>query len=273
MPTLSHWFAPSILLMAMVLGLACSSADVAPTASSEVPPGEPVTTKSEPVGATEETNADKPSGMAETETPHLVKDGDFTIDGIPVPALYGAIMQGESEMVEMLVNAGADVNAVIPELPDLGSPLSLAVGIRSERDDSWPSQIKIVEILVKAGADVHYTDVEGETPIVQAVYSGQPEMVTVLIDAGADVNEETAFHGSLLNAAITTLGENIEPQDHLAIVGMLVAAGADVNWTGPYGGPVLQGAVNSGNAEIVQVSGGSRRRPKRSRAAPACVFG
>lgn len=252
MPMCLRWFTLPILSLATIVSLACSSGGAAPEATTLEPASAPLTTTSEPAEDREAANAGETFTEASPKAPHPAASGVVTIDGIPVPALYGAIMQGDEEMVDLLVSAGADVNEEIPDLPDLGSPLSLAVGIRTDRDHHpWPSQIKIVEILVRAGADVHYTDAEGDTPLVQAVYSGQSEMVRVLVEGSADVNVETRFHGSLLNAALTTL-DDVSPSDQAAIVELLVDAGADVTWT-DNGTPVLRSGIRSGNAEIVRL--------------------
>lgn len=81
----------------------------------------------------------------------------------------------------------------------------------------------------------------------------KPEILRILIDAGAEVNAETLFHGSLLNAAIATLGEDIEPQDHTAIAEMLVDAGADVNAEANAANSLLQLATMYGNSEVVGI--------------------
>ena len=84
--------------------------------------------------------------------------------------------------------------------------------------------------LVDAGADVKAVENLGETRLAHAVTrpNAIPEIVRILIEAGADVNVETEFHGSALYAAISLL-DGIEPNDQIAIVEMLNNAGADVN--------------------------------------------
>ncbi len=179
---------------------------------------------------------DPPPGSVspdEDKTGNAIGPGDPP----PQPGLFDAIWHRDIEEARRSIESGADVNL---EHPEWGSPLSLATGMRSSRADEsdWEEQIRIVELLVASGSNVHYEDIEGNTPLVQAIYSGQPEMVEVLVIAGADVNAETAYHGSLLNAAVTVL-DDIEPDDQTAIVAMLVDAGADANWKRSYLGPPL----------------------------------
>ena len=91
--------------------------------------------------------------------------------------LKNAIINGSSSIVELLINAGADVNA-----KDNGgwTPLNGAC------EDK---QTSIVELLINAGADVNAIgNNEGWTPLDTACYSGQVSIVELLINAGADVN-------------------------------------------------------------------------------------
>ncbi len=117
--------------------------------------------------------------------------------------------------------------------------------------------VKRVRQLAESGADVDVADDLGEAALAKAIqnpFSPNLEIIRILIDAGADANAETSFHGSLLHAAITLLGEHFDPADHTVVVEMLVKAGADVNWTDDPGYPeVLAGAVRTGNPEIVRI--------------------
>ena len=121
--------------------------------------------------------------------------------------------------------------------------------------------VETVRNLAELGADPNAVDDLGESRLVKAVLSvnPNPEVMRILVEAGADGNVETRFHGSLLNAAISTLGDDLEPEEHARIVEMIVNAGADVNGTDYPDNPPdyphnpLGSAVNSGNVEIVRV--------------------
>ena len=96
--------------------------------------------------------------------------------------------------------------------------------------------IETVRDLVEAGADLNAVDESGESRLGSAVLSVEPntEIIRILIDAGADVNVETLFHGSVLSAAIATLGEKFELADHVSVVKMLVNAGVLWRSTGQH---------------------------------------
>ena len=81
--------------------------------------------------------------------------------------------EGRKEVVEILINAGANVNAK----NDTGmSPLHNAV------------TKEVVELLIAEGADVNAKNKHGGTPLHEAAASGHKEIVELLIAEGADVN-------------------------------------------------------------------------------------
>ena len=80
----------------------------------------------------------------------------------------------------------------------------------------------LIELLIKAGADVNIGDVTG-TPLTTSALYGFTSCVEVLIEAGADVNiRNTAGHTALLEAA-----KNCHPK----CLNLIIKAGADVNYT------------------------------------------
>jgi beta-lactamase regulating signal transducer with metallopeptidase domain len=124
-------------------------------------------------------------------------------------ALYEAANEGEFEQVKELVQAGANVSAIID---GDGSPLIGAA--RSGRID-------IARYLLDQGADPNGA-VEGDgSPLINAAQRGRLDQVQLLVERGADVN--LAVQGDenpLMNAA---------EGGHLAIVQYLVSKGADVH--------------------------------------------
>jgi ankyrin repeat protein len=155
--------------------------------------------------------------------------------------LCTAIEAGDEQMVEILLEGGADPNGV----QSYGStPLSYAVGEK---------QTEILRRLLAAGANPNVIDDWGHTPLSGAASNGNLEMMELLYEAGAGVNPRPA--GRLpLNAAarsgkfeavqsllargayidarhegrVTALHTAIE-QDEVEIALALIAAGADVN--------------------------------------------
>ena len=85
-----------------------------------------------------------------------------------------------------------------------------------------------------AGADVNARDEQGETPLMWAVYSADPELVGTLIKAGADVNaQDNESRTALMLAAepsrFTSTAYEINDADCIEIVEILLKAGADAD--------------------------------------------
>lgn len=156
-----------------------------------------------------------------------------TIDTIPDP-LYYASLTGLPEIVGLLINkAEVDVNA---KSGSLGSALAVA---------SYHGQKKIVEQLLKAGADVNARLPEwNDTALHCASLGRRIEIVELLLKAGADVNARSEDHGTPLHFA--SMGGRIE------IVEQLLKAGADVNVQAGYFNTALQCASLIGHLEVVE---------------------
>ena len=85
--------------------------------------------------------------------------------------LREAIWRGHTNVVRILVNAGADVNAEDSD----GDPL-LFEGV-------WRGHTEIVRILVNAGADVSAPDARGRSALSRAQFYDHPEIVQILLAA------------------------------------------------------------------------------------------
>lgn len=142
----------------------------------------------------------------------LAERDDVKLRGLPRPMrlsvtpLAIAVDGGQREVVESLLNRGADVNAKI----SFGwTPLHLA------------PNAEIGQLLLAAGAAVDPVDDDGLTPLHHAARRGDTAFVRVLLGARADVRRpagdgQTALH---LAAAV----------GHRATVAALLAVGADPN--------------------------------------------
>ena len=82
-------------------------------------------------------------------------------------------------------------------------------------------RVDLATVLLTAGADVNQPAVNGITPLMAAAYGGHTEFVRVLLDKGADVN---AVDRLKKNAMTYAAGEG-----HTAIVKLLLARGIDAN--------------------------------------------
>jgi ankyrin repeat protein len=97
--------------------------------------------------------------------------------GDGMTALHWAAMNGDTELAQMLLVAGANVRSTTR----LGTytPLYLA---------SQQGHAAVIQALIKAGADVKAGTPNGTTPLMVAAASGEVEAVKVLVEAGAEVN-------------------------------------------------------------------------------------
>jgi len=91
-----------------------------------------------------------------------------------VPALGLAAHQGHLGIIEAILGAGADVNAVASE--DSGS-------LRGD------SEADAADALVKAGANLEMVDDHGNTPLLRAAGCGASEAMGTLLRHGAGVNK------------------------------------------------------------------------------------
>ena len=87
--------------------------------------------------------------------------------------LLGASENGQKDVVELLLLAGADVNAI-----DMYGWTPLIGASRYGHKD-------IVELLLKGGADVNAIDKYGRTPLILASWYGRKDIVTLLKKYGA----------------------------------------------------------------------------------------
>lgn len=123
--------------------------------------------------------------------------------------LVEAARRGELGGMRELLDAGADVNAVVP---GDGSPLIAA----ARRGD-----VRAVQLLLDRGADVTL-EVSGDgNPLIAAARGGHVDIVTLLLNRGADVDHVVAGDENALIQACET--------GRLEVVKLLVARGADVN--------------------------------------------
>jgi ankyrin repeat protein len=105
-------------------------------------------------------------------------------EGDGMTALHWAARQGDAELAQMLLYAGANVKATTR----LGgyTPLILA---------SQNGSAALLDALIKAGADAKVATSNGTTPLMLAASSGKADAVKVLLDAGADPNAKENARG------------------------------------------------------------------------------
>jgi ankyrin repeat protein len=135
-------------------------------------------------------------------------------DGEDWTALTNLVSLGTSypEAVTALIRAGADVEDTMDTLN--WTPLMWAVVYNPNREE--------ITALIEAGADVNAEGFQGWTPFMMAMKYATPEVTSAFLKAGANVNAEDHYGWSALMSAAAS---NPNPE----IITALVKAGADVN--------------------------------------------
>lgn len=121
----------------------------------------------------------------------------------PTTLLMIACYYGYIEIVDLLIQKGADINAETNYSGFSGTPLSFAV----EKNN-----LDIVKLLIKKGANVNGRCYAGEEylSILQlACYNDYKDIVSILIDNGADVNIKDGSRVTALSITLKNRNDEI----------------------------------------------------------------
>jgi ankyrin repeat protein len=153
--------------------------------------------------------------------------------------LWNLAHNGAIESVVKLVESGANVN--LPNQTDGWTPLIIAAstheiwsfGTQCAWGESWSNQLKIVEYLLKWGADINVKSNQGKTPLMEVISSG------------------ITCHHSLVFSSVDCW---LQSQDKLReIVCLLIQAGVDLNVVSNTGKTALMEAVLIGRSDITKI--------------------
>jgi Ankyrin repeats (3 copies) len=129
--------------------------------------------------------------------------------GIPVDAqgaVRTAVEHGNTKIVQIIIDAGADVN----QRDGYGQSLLMGATTRPE----------VTKLLLAAKADPNIVNEYKIGPLAAAAEQGQLEVVKMLLAAGAKVNQRNPYGGTALSVAVM--------RGYKDVVKTLIDAGADV---------------------------------------------
>ncbi|KAJ4353215.1 uncharacterized protein N0V89_004942 [Didymosphaeria variabile] len=128
--------------------------------------------------------------------------------------LHCALINEKEDIALLLLERGADFTALaskkrtplhlaadhdLPHAADALLSLTECSTIEAVDDETWTplcsSSPAIADMLIRAGADIHYADKDGWTPLHQAVCSGDTGVAVSLVHAGASLDARTTDDG------------------------------------------------------------------------------
>lgn len=150
------------------------------------------------------------------------------------PLQYAVMYSDKVEVVEQLIESGADIGIVTANGRSL---VHLAV----------LNSIPMTKYVLSLGLDINGTDDIGLTPLHHAiVYSNSVEMVCFLIESGADIKNMTSNRKNLLHLAVINRD--------ISVVKFVISLGLDIDSVDEMGWTPLHCAVrNNENVDIVKL--------------------
>lgn len=155
-------------------------------------------------------------------------------DEYGMTALSHLCHYGQVELVRAMLEHGAQVNAHFPEPPPLFDARDSAA---------------IVRLLLARGAKIEAKDDIGDTPLIDAAFSGSVSVVRQLLRAGANVQAENN-HGD--TALMMAAGR--QSPGGLEIVQMLLAHKVKVNHKNEYGNTALHSCTAFPAKDCLQIA-------------------
>jgi uncharacterized protein len=129
--------------------------------------------------------------------------------------LHNAVEVDETEMIRLLIAAGADVHAV-----DHGSRTALFSARSPE----------VARLLIDVGLDVEAQDCLGWSPLVAAINDGSLEGVKALVSVGANVNATHDRGFTVFMSAVSSSERSLEMMNVLLEAGANPHAVSELGW-------------------------------------------
>uniref|UniRef100_A0A3Q1EJA5 Ankyrin repeat domain 50-like n=1 Tax=Acanthochromis polyacanthus TaxID=80966 RepID=A0A3Q1EJA5_9TELE len=162
--------------------------------------------------------------------------------------LIAAAYMGHHETVEILLDHSAEVDLSDGDgrtaLSVAALCVSVAAGVKGFGE--------VASLLLERGADPAHRDDDGMTPLLLAAYEGHDDVVELLLEAGADVDETAGPDGNVPAAAAVTPLLAAAAMGHMRTVSRLLFWGAAVDAIDCEGRTALCLAAARGSTEVVR---------------------
>ena len=204
-------------------------------------------------------------GVACSKSNQPIEKPEPPVDSQSAKIRYNTFRDAQSgrlnfHQIKRFIEDGNDINNIFDDEDDaISSPISLLATASQYNQMDRLRQIKVVEVLLEAGADVNGQS-NGRTALIWASDKGYLEIVKLLLRAGADPNIETeSGHTALLMALNSKfIGANTFTEayrDRKEIVRLLLMAGANVDHKDhrDKARTPLQWAIYINNIELVRL--------------------
>lgn len=177
-------------------------------------------------------------------------------------AVMFAAAGGHPKCTKLMIDEGADVNAVATATPDYLEKLAKMIeegtvdpnedphvdGVTGVHVAAEEGHLECVNLLIEAGADVTVLDEEERTPLLLAVKGNYGEVASALVKAGADpntpyVDDEGEAHNLLMDSII------VENADFALL---LIEHGADLYYKDDHKVTTLLQAAHRGIVNVTE---------------------